>query len=45
VVTRWGTWLQTSFYYVDNFDKISKFIDDLKSTNNKAISNAKINQK
>jgi len=30
IVTRWGTWLEASFYYVDNFEKICEFVEKFK---------------
>ena len=33
VVTRWGSWLNTSFYYVQNYDSICNFIKQLKIIN------------
>jgi len=30
VITRWGTWLSTCFFYAENFDKIKEFIVNLK---------------
>ncbi len=41
ITTRWGTWLKTAFYYVDNFEAICKFIDKLENKS-KAIKDAKI---
>ncbi|RWS21713.1 uncharacterized protein B4U80_07221 [Leptotrombidium deliense] len=31
VITRWGTWLEACFFYIDNFEKISSFIKTLKA--------------
>jgi hypothetical protein len=43
IVTRWGTWLEASFYYVDNFEKICEFVEKLKvCSKTKAIQNAKM---
>jgi len=40
VVTRWGTWLNTCFFHIDNFKKIKTFLQKL-SDESKAIKNAK----
>jgi hypothetical protein len=32
-LTRWGTWLNTAFYYIENFDKIKLFINSTKCNN------------
>lgn len=40
VVTRWGTWLETSIFLCENFEKISIFIEEL-STETQAISKIK----
>ena len=37
VVTRWGTWLQTAFYYAENFEKVKKFLQTIEMTDNKAL--------
>ncbi len=31
VITRWGTWLESAFYYIDNFQTICNFIEKLKN--------------
>jgi len=42
VLTRWGSWLETAFFYLDNFDNISNFINKLKNySNSKAVKTAK----
>ena len=41
MVTRWGTWLESSFYFLDNFDNVKVFIDQLKNEKNSAIILAK----
>jgi hypothetical protein len=40
VKTRWGAWLKSAFYYIDNFKQISEFISQLKDKT-KAISDIK----
>jgi len=37
IITRWGTWLETSFFYAKNFDKMCLFIEQLRETKNKSI--------
>jgi hypothetical protein len=37
VITRWGTWLLTAFYFAKNFAKVSEFIKDLDRRKCKAI--------
>lgn len=32
-LTRWGTWLNTAFFYIENFDKIKVFINSTKCSN------------
>jgi hypothetical protein len=32
-LTRWGTWLNTTFFYIENFDKIRLFINSTKCNN------------
>jgi len=29
IVTRWGTWISSAAFYAENFDKISKFLEEL----------------
>lgn len=29
VITRWGTWLQTAFYYASNFEKVKNYISEM----------------
>jgi hypothetical protein len=40
VITRWGTWLNTCFFYAENFEKIADFVKNLKG-NSRFISTAK----
>lgn len=37
VITRWGTWLTTAFYYADNLEKILGFVKILNSKEAKSI--------
>ena len=37
VITRWGTWLEVSFFYCENFSIILEFIKKLSQKNNKNI--------
>lgn len=37
VITRWGTWLETAFYFSKNFTKVSEFVNNLDSRKSKAI--------
>jgi len=30
IVTRWGTWVKTGLFYLENFNKIGLFVDNLK---------------
>lgn len=41
IITRWGSWLKTAFYYIENYDLIYSFIRQLKDENNSAIKKAK----
>ncbi len=42
VLTRWGSWLETAFYYLDNFDNICNFINILNNnSNNKGVKTTK----
>jgi len=36
-ITRWGTWLETSFFYAKHFDKMCEFIKQLPDSKNKSI--------
>jgi hypothetical protein len=40
VITRWGTWLETAFWYSRNFDLIARYINQLENKS-KAIESAK----
>jgi len=40
VITRWGTWFKSVFFYLDNFEKVSDFISKLPD-DSKAIRDAK----
>jgi len=37
VITRWGTWLNTALFYVENYSKVSTFIDNLNEKDSIAI--------
>jgi len=41
VITRWGTWLKTSFYYEKHFDIICDFIQTVDYKNNKTLNKLK----
>jgi len=37
IITRWGTWLETSFFYAKHFDKMCEFIKQLPDSKNKSV--------
>ena len=41
IITRWGTWLEASFYYCENFSRILEFIKKLSHKKNKTIEKLK----
>ena len=41
IITRWGTWLEASFYYCENYSKILLFIEKLSEKKNKTIQKLK----
>lgn len=40
IITRWGTWINAALYYVDHFDKVAKFVNQLDSTEAQCIRKA-----
>ncbi len=41
VITRWGSWISTTVFYLDNFDTVKIFIKDHLKSNAKSIARLK----